>query len=361
MILKPQTELSTPWIKGHLNTKHLLLDFLYTIIISLLIALFLILVGISKPFVANLVMSLSFGLSMCTLIHLLFWVLNPERIDARSISLILIAGVIGGMIIGAQLGSFVLRHFFSIVIGEGADYVLKTAVMAIFFGGTAAYFFYSKAKLKLIREAAEKERMNHLASEKEALESKLRLLQAQIEPHFLFNTLSNILSLIDTEPTKGKSMLMDLIHYLRTSLSRTLPDTTTLGQEIDTVNAYLSIQKIRLGDRLSFTIDVPETLRLYPSPPMLLQPLVENAIKHGLEPKVDGGKITITADEQDGLLRIIVADTGLGFSSFNTPGVGIANVRERIRLLYGEKGRVLLEENKPAGVQAIIEVPRNDR
>jgi LytS/YehU family sensor histidine kinase len=156
-------------------------------------------------------------------------------------------------------------------------------------------------------------------------------------------------------------MLMDLIHYLRTSLSRTLPDTTTLGQEIDTVNAYLRIQKIRLGNRLNFTIDVPETLRLCPSPPMLLQPLVENAIKHGLEPKVDGGNITITADEQDGLLRITVADTGLGFSSFNTPGVGIANVRERIRLLYGEKGHVLLEENKPAGVRAVIEVPRRDR
>jgi sensor histidine kinase YesM len=219
------------------------------------------------------------------------------------------------------------------------------------------YFFYSKAQLKLVREVAEQERIDRLASEKEALESKLRMLQAQIEPHFLFNTLANILSLIDTEPAKGKSMLMDLTHYLRTSLSRTLPDTTTLGQEMDTIHAYLSIQKIRLGDRLRFTIDVPEALRQCLFPPMLLQPLVENAIKHGLEPKVDGGEIAMTADEQGELLRITVADTGLGFSSLNQPGVGIANVRERLRLLYGEKGRLLLGENKPVGVQAVLEVP----
>lgn len=360
MVPKPHSEVTAISIKAHLTARHMLLDFFYTIIISILIAAFLTIVGISKSFPANLVMSLSFGLSMCSLITLLFWLLNPQTSSALSISLILLTGVVGGLVVGSQVGSFVLRRFFSVVMGAGGDYFLKTAVLAIFFGGTATYFFYSKAKLKLVREAAEKERMNRLASEKEALESKLRMLQAQIEPHFLFNTLSNILSLIDTEPSKGKSMLMDLIHYLRTSLSRTLPDTTTLGQELDTINAYLSIQKIRLADRLSFTIDVPETLRQHPSPPMLLQPLVENAVKHGLEPKVDGGEITITADEQGDLFRITVADTGLGFSSFNTAGVGIANVRERIRLIYGGKGRLLLEENKPVGVRAVIEVPRSD-
>jgi sensor histidine kinase YesM len=344
-------------IKEHLTAGHILRDFFYTILISILIAAFLTLVGISKSFLANLVMSLSVGLSMCSLITLLFCILNPQTFSTLSICLILLSGVIGGMVVGLQVGPYVLRRFFSIVIHPEGDYALKATVLAIFFGGTVTYFFYSKAKLRLVSEAAEKERIDRLASEKEALQSKLRMLQAQIEPHFLFNTLSNILSLIDTEPAKGKSMLMDLIRYLRTSLSRTLPDTTTLGQEMDTIHAYLSIQKIRLGNRLRFTIDVPETLRQYPSPPMLLQPLVENAVKHGLEPKVDGGEIKITADEQDGLLRITVADTGLGFSSLNQSGVGIANVRERLRLLYGGKGRLLLEENKPVGVRAVLEVP----
>ena len=112
----------------------------------------------------------------------------------------------------------------------------------------------------------QQERIKRLSSEKEALEAKLRLLQAQIEPHFLFNTLSNVLSLIDRDPAKGKSMLTDLIHYLRTSLSRTLPDRTTLDQEIEIIRAYLNIQKIRMGERLHFTIEVPDAARLLSLP-----------------------------------------------------------------------------------------------
>jgi sensor histidine kinase YesM len=204
----------------------------------------------------------------------------------------------------------------------------------------------------------QQERIKRLSSEKEALEANLRLLQAQIEPHFLFNTLSNVLSLIDTDPTDGKSMLLDLIHYLRTSLSRTFPDTITLDQEMDMIKAYLNIQKIRMGERLQFTIELSEAARQHPFPPMLLQPLVENAVKHGLEPKMEGGEIMIKAAEENDLIRIEVTDTGNGFSSFHNTGVGIGNVRERIKLLYGEKGRFIIEENKPNGVRAIIEVPK---
>ncbi|MCX5812410.1 MAG: histidine kinase [Proteobacteria bacterium] len=348
-------------MRKHLDARHILLDYLYTIIISVLIALFLTIVGISKPFLPNLVMSLSFGVSICTLIILLFLLFNPGQGKALPIVFILAAGVIGGNIIGSQAGPFILRHFFSInidVLQEGHH--LKTVVMALVFGGAATYFFYSRAQLKSVSEAAEKERFNRLTSEKAVLEGNLRLLQAQIEPHFLFNTLSNVLSLIDTEPVKGKSMLMDLISYLRTSLSRTLPETTTLGQEIAMIKAYLNIQQIRMGERLSFTIDIPDTIREHPFPPMLLQPLVENAIKHGLEPSIDGGEILIKAIEVNNLIRVAVLDTGSGFSSENKTGVGIRNVRERIKLLYGEKGRFIIEENRPNGVRAIIEVPKHD-
>jgi sensor histidine kinase YesM len=209
-------------------------------------------------------------------------------------------------------------------------------------------------------EEIQQERIKRLSIEKEALETNLRLLQAQIEPHFLFNTLSNILSLIDTDPTNGKSMLVDLIHYLRTSLSRTFPDPITLDQEIDMIKAYLNIQKIRMGERLHFKIELSDAVRKYPFPPMLLQPLVENAVKHGLEPKMEGGAIMIKVGEEDEVIRIEISDDGQGFSSFNKTGVGIGNVRERIRLLYGEKGRLILEENKPNGVRAIIEVPKHD-
>jgi len=251
---------------------------------------------------------------------------------------------------------FILRYLFSYLISLSILLYFHNAVMGLVIGGICSYLSYSMMRLKHTREVAEKERINRLASDKEALEANLRLLQAQIEPHFLFNTLSNILSLIDTDPAKGKSMLMDLISYLRTSLSRTLPETTTLGQEMEAVEAYLNIQRIRLGDRLNFTIEVPDNLAQQPFPPMLLQPLVENAVKHGLEPKVEGGSIRITAVKNGESIRIEVADTGLGISSFNPSGVGIANVRERIKLIYGEKGFLLLEQNQPDGVIAVIEV-----
>jgi sensor histidine kinase YesM len=357
---EPKIEQPAPSIWGHHSAKHILLDYLYTIIISVLIALFLTIVSTSKPFLPNLIMSLSFGLSICTLVIALFRLFNPDVTRTRSVVLILMASVIGGMIIGSYAGPFILRRFFSIGIGTGGGHTLQMVILALVFGSTVDYFFYTSERLKFIREAAEKERSNRLASEKAVLEANLRLLQAQIEPHFLFNTLSNVVSLIDTEPAKGKSMLMDLIRYLRISLSRTLPDTTTLDQEMETIRAYLNIQKIRLGGRLHFTLEVPETLAQNPLPPLLLQPLVENAVKHGLEPKIEGGEIRITVAEEGGSLRIEVVDSGLGFSSFDASGVGIANVRQRIKLIYGEKGRLLFEENKPTGVRAIIEVPKGD-
>ena len=122
---------------------------------------------------------------------------------------------------------------------------------------------------------------------------------------------------------------------------------------------YLNIQKVRMGERLCFEIGLPEGLRQHPFPPMLIQPLVENALKHGLEPKVEGGTLLVEASEADAILRVVVADTGDGLSEFEQGGVGIANVRERLNLLFGDKGHLLLEENRPHGVRATIEVPRD--
>jgi sensor histidine kinase YesM len=128
---------------------------------------------------------------------------------------------------------------------------------------------------------------------------------------------------------------------------------------MDIINTYLNIQKVRMGERLHFTIELPDALREHPFPPMLLQPLVENAVKHGLEPAIEGGEITIKVKEEDDLIKIEVQDTGNGFTSYDTAGVGIANVRERISLLYGNKGRLILEANDPRGVNAIIKVPKH--
>ena len=344
--------------KHFIDARHVFRDLAYTIILSTVIAAFLSVMNLTtKSFAINFVMSQSFGIPICSTILFLLWALKPER--TSSFALMFVIGLGGGTVIGLQIGPFILRQFFSIVLDRAQKDVLQTVMLAITFGGAASYFFYSRARLKASQEEVQQEKIKRLSSEKEALEANLRLLQAQVEPHFLFNTLSNILSLIDTNPANGKSMLVDLIHYLRTSLSRTFPDLITLDREIDMIRAYLNIQKIRMGERLHFRVELPDNIREHPFPPMLLQPLVENAVKHGLEPKMEGGEIMIQAAEAGDRIRIEVRDTGLGFSSFEGTGVGIENVKERIRLLYGGKGRLILEENKPNGVRAVVEVPKD--
>ncbi|MGD0657469.1 MAG: sensor histidine kinase [Syntrophorhabdales bacterium] len=348
---------SVSW-KHHFNPFHLLMEFLYVVIIDILIAVFLSATGISNPFAVNLLMSQCYGLSIFGIISLLLWVFKPQGGIGR-IALIVAIGVAGGNLIGGRLGVFILRRVFSITLKGFEAGALPTIVLVVALGATVSYFFWSKARLRVDKEIIQQERIRRLSSEKETLAANLRLLQAQIEPHFLFNTLSNVLSLIDTDPTRGKAMLADLIRYLRTSLSRTRPATTTLGQEMEMIRSYLSIQKVRMGERLTFAIDLPVALSELPFPPMLLQPLVENAVKHGLDPRVEGGEIAVKVTEDPEAVKVTIADTGAGFSTNEGNGIGLANVRERIRLMYEDRGRLFLEENTPRGVKAIVEVPKN--
>ncbi len=204
----------------------------------------------------------------------------------------------------------------------------------------------------------EEQQVRRMSAERQVVETQLRMLQAQIEPHFLFNTLANVISLIDREPKSAKNVLQHLTRSLRLSLERSREDVSTLEQEAEMLRDYLSIFKMRLGRRLDFTIEIPDELLKLPFPPMLLQPLVENAVKHGIEPKVEGGRIAIKAKKSGGLLRLSVSDTGLGFSGpMNAQGLGLENVKARLQALYNADARLVLEENVPCGATATIEVP----
>ena len=344
--------------KRYFRPAHIFTEFIYVLVIDTLIALFLSATGISHPFGVNFVVSQCYGVTIFTVIHLLLWMFKPGW-KIGPIILMMAASLVIGYFTGGYLAFVILKRIFSITLTHQGASIVQQMVLVLAIAAAVGYFFFSKARLRATGELIQQERIQRLSSEKEALEANLRLLQAQIEPHFLFNTLSNVLSLIDTDPAKGKAMLSDLIRYLRTSLSRTRPDTTTLGQEMEMIKSYLSIQKVRMGERLTFAIDFPESLSERPLPPMLLQPLVENAVKHGLEPRVEGGKISVEASENGEVVRVTIADTGEGFSAYEQTGIGLANVRERIRLIYGDRGRLLLEENTPHGVKAIIEVPKN--
>jgi LytS/YehU family sensor histidine kinase len=190
-------------------------------------------------------------------------------------------------------------------------------------------------------------------------EAQLKMMQAQVEPHFLFNTLASVDYLIETDPARASTMQKNLIQYLRAALPQMREGSTTLGKELALVRSYLEILKVRMEDRLQFAVTVPQGLMSAQFPPMVLQSLVENAIKHALEPKPEGGSITVTADIANGNLRVTVADTGLGFGAAGKPGtgVGLANVRERMAALYSGRAKFTIEANSPSGTIATIEVP----
>ncbi len=199
---------------------------------------------------------------------------------------------------------------------------------------------------------------------RQVTEARLQALQAQVEPHFLYNTLANVQALNEVDPPAANQMVGHLIQYLRASLPKMRESTSTVGQELELVRAYLSILQMRMGERLVFEISASDELLAYSFPPMMLPSLVENAIKHGLEPQREGGRIDVVVErllEADGeTLRVQVKDTGKGL--LDTPvqaggGVGLTNLRERLQAIYGTKGRFTLTSNEPKGAVATIEVP----
>jgi hypothetical protein len=208
------------------------------------------------------------------------------------------------------------------------------------------------------RRKNEEARARETATEKELTVAKLSLLHAQVEPHFFYNTLASAQVLTRSDPAKADQMLGNLIQYLRRSLPRTEEGLSTLGEEVERARAYLEILRIRMGDRLRLEIQVPDGLKAVPMPSMMLQTLVENAIKHGLEPVPGGGTVWVTARAIDGKASITVADDGRGFSEDGGgTGIGLKNVRERLRLAYGDAAAFSIVANFPQGVAATITVP----
>ncbi len=241
---------------------------------------------------------------------------------------------------------------------KSSDWFMTFIVLLIVTGIIVKIVLGSKRKAEVRAQAATATAAEE-GLKRQLVEAQLKMMQAQVEPHFLFNTLASVDYLIETDPARASTMQKNLIQYLRAALPQMREGSTTLGKEVSLCRAYLAILKVRMEDRLQFAITVPQGLSSAQFPPMMLQSLVENAIKHGLEPKPEGGSLTLTANVSHGLLRVTVADTGLGFGVGSSPGtgVGLGNVRERLAALYGGQARLLVEANTPAGTIATIEVP----
>ena len=210
------------------------------------------------------------------------------------------------------------------------------------------------------RRRSETTEVAQTRTEKELTVARLSLLHAQVEPHFLYNTLASAQLLTRSDPERAEQMLGHLIQYLRNSLPRDSDAPSTLGAELERALAYLEILKIRMGQRLDVQVDVPESLRNVPMPSMMLQTLVENAIKHGLEPRTAGGTVWIRARRDEDTVAVTVADDGNGFDTKTSgTGIGLKNVRERLRLMYGSRASLAVVANFPAGVAATLSLPTN--
>ena len=227
--------------------------------------------------------------------------------------------------------------------------VLGSVIVKVVAGGKR------RAELKAT-EANQRAQTEQL--ERTVLEARMQALQAQIEPHFLFNTLASVDQLIQTDPPRASRMQRSLIRYLRSAL----PDLrqgrrATLGQQVDHCIAFLDIMAIRMEGRLQSDVRVPEGLKSAIFPSMMLTTLVENAIKHGLEPKAEGGRIEIGAEIADGQLAVHVTDNGMGFMPKSDAGVGLANIRERLEALYADRAELVIDVPAAGGTRATIRIP----
>ena len=233
--------------------------------------------------------------------------------------------------------------------------------------GSVLLKFTYKGRLQAeVKAAKATETAESESLKRQVVEARMAAMQAQVEPHFLFNTLASIDHLIETDPPRASLMQKNLIALLRASMpsmrevnSPGGANPRDLGRELAVIRPYLEILKVRMEERLSTEIRVSDGLMSAEFPPMMLQSLVENAIKHGLEPKADGGRLTVSADVVHGKLAVTVADTGLGFGKAATAGtgIGLSNIRERLQLLYGGKAGLKVTENPGGGTAVTITVP----
>ncbi len=215
-----------------------------------------------------------------------------------------------------------------------------------------------------VREQAQRFERERGELERAALDARLRQLQAQVEPHFLFNTLANVRELVDSGSAQAVVVLDQLIAYLRAAVPRLRDPASNIGQELEQVQAYLALMQMRMPDRLSFSIQATPETRALRCPPLTLLTLVENAIRHGIDPDEDGGHIQVTVRAEHGICHIAVSDTGIGLGEASTAtqgtGTGLATLRERLRLVFGDDADLHLAPITPRGVIARLSFPAQE-
>ena len=259
-------------------------------------------------------------------------------------------GIAAGFTLGEALGR---RLFLGADLRSARDDQLGLLI-TIAAGAVASFFFHARGRAAAL--AAELAR-----AERDAGEARLVLLQSQLEPHMLFNTLANLRALIGVDPQAAQQMLDRLDAYLRATLAASRSAQHPLAAEFARLDDYLALMAVRMGPRLAVALDLPDALAALPVPPLLLQPLVENAIRHGLEPRIEGGRIEVSARRTGDALVLTVSDSGVGFAmtepAAGAGGFGLAQVRERIATAYGGRARVDVQSRPGGGTTVRIRLP----
>ena len=350
-------------------SRRVVLIVLATIALNTLIAAALSVVGSPRAFWPTFVQSQAIGSTIAAACWAVApWVERAQgaaRVGIPLFGAALALGVLVGMQLAALLTGWMFGTDGAALASPDGLMSMRTAVLSLGLGVFGTVVFYGRERLEHARTRAESESWRALAAERSAAQASLQALRAQVEPHFLFNTLANVSALIERDPAAARALVDDLARHLRSTLQHARAATSTLGEELDVIESLLAIMKRRLGERISWRIDVPESLRAQQMPPMLVQPLVENAVKHGIEPAVAGSSIAVGArHDADGTLVLEVADTGLGLAQPDGPatsgsatGTGLSNLAQRLRAIYGPGARVTLHENRPRGTIARLVVP----
>ncbi|WP_332740117.1 sensor histidine kinase [Hydrogenophaga sp.] len=269
---------------------------------------------------------------------------------------LVLGGIVFGYLGGTTIADAVCRYFqwyppgTGQTTGELRSSILITALAGI----VGSFYFYAVNKgAYLQRKMAEARR--------QASEARLKLLESQLEPHMLFNTLANLRALIATDPARATAMLDRLNDYLRATLTASRTDALsgrhTLADEFARLRDYLELMAVRMGPRLRYTLELPEALSAQPVPPLLLQPLVENCIRHGLEPSLQGGEIRVVARQNATGLELEVSDTGVGCGPEPEAGFGLSQVRERIGTAYAGQARMDWHSQPDGGTRAVLTLP----
>ena len=331
------------------------------LVIAIVLTVFQVKLG---SFPVNLMMSMCIGSLAYLSSHVGIWVWRSRGGKnwgwiTLYVLVCSVSAILGGLLLGGSLLGLPLPAVLDSLRFNRSMYATMAALMT----GFSLLAYWLQKRIEQLHEELLQHQLAAEVNARRQMQAQLQLLQAQIEPHMLFNTLATLQGLIGFDPARAQEMLEHLIHFLRASLQSARATQTTLDAEFELLTAYLALMQIRMGARLQTELSLPPELGTLPLAPMLLQPLVENAIKHGLEPKIEGGLLQVRALREADFLLLQVEDHGLGLQQPGQPGtrVGVANTRERLQALYGPEAaltlRARIADTPEAGTLAELRIP----